>query len=302
MDAEVPDRRSVSGAVLTLIAASAGGPRPLAIGQVPWLLGVDDQSALFNLYGWKDGLLQTADEVVVEDVVAALAGDRVPVVDRDVFALVVRLSQRLRELAQAQPSTATYLRCAFAGSWPVAEECLRQVDRVVDEQLRASPQTRDELTSARALPIAQLVLAPALLTQPAPRRPLVPNSALAHSASGGDAGERPQVLAIQEVEWRVVAVRHQGSYTDASSVGARLFIDAAGEFEGPMGHGRFLVSPDRLKVRIAAWRGHGSSGIRQLVLSVGYNVLASSPLWSVAGDLATLVDEQAGSALVLQRR
>ena len=287
--------------MLTLIAASAGRSRQLAIGQVPWLLGVDDQDAIFNRYGWKAGLEKTADEVVLEDVVAALAGDRAPVVDRDVFALVVRLSQRLRELAQAQPSTATYLRCAFAGSWPVAAECLQRVNAIIDEQLRASPGTRDELTSARVLPLAQLVLAPALLTQPAGSGGSRSRPAPSDAEAGGVA-DRPGVLELQEVEWRVVAIRHNGRYTDASSVSAWLFVDGDGQLESSLGGGRFVVRPGRLELQRTYFQLPEFPGLKGLVHLVALRVLSSSPAWVVKDELATLEDEQTRSALVLQRR
>jgi len=75
---------------------------------------------------------------------------------------VEALAARVTALAKAQPALIKYLRFSFAGSRPVAAECLSRVTAVLEVEL--SSLTGEDVAKASAARLAPFVLGPALLS------------------------------------------------------------------------------------------------------------------------------------------
>lgn len=148
---EVPDRRTVAAAALDLFARSnARTDHFPSLGSIPQDLGVAPQ-AFFQAYGWKRGLWETVDAVVLELVKAGLGGD---ISTRDPFEALSTLASRFESLAADQPTLVTYLRYSFAEGRPLATACIHLVAASIEEHLGES---------VPSFPLGQMVLATVLL-------------------------------------------------------------------------------------------------------------------------------------------
>jgi len=112
----------------------------------------------------------------------------------------------------------------------------------------------------------------------------------------------PPLLAIQEVEWRLLYVREPLGDSDVTLADAWMYIDRIGRFEAKLGNafrGRFDVTAERLMGRDVGSTLALYPGVKGFLDKAGGRLLRSSPRWSVEGEEATLLDEATGTALLM---